>query len=73
MGRVLRRPAFAPLPGFVVRIIFGELARPLLLEGQKVHPRRLIESGFEFEHPNLEDAFERLSRQMETAIISGQA
>ena len=57
LGRVLRRPAFAPLPGFVVRIIFGELARPLLLEGQKVHPRRLIESGFEFEHPNLEDAF----------------
>ena len=56
LGRVLRRPAFAPLPGFVVRILFGELARPLLLEGQKVHPRRLLESGFEFEHQSLEDA-----------------
>jgi len=57
LGRVLRRPAFAPLPGFVVRVLFGELARPLLLEGQKVLPRRLLDSGFEFEHPNLEDAF----------------
>jgi len=56
LGRVLRRPAFAPLPGFVLRILFGELARPLLLEGQKVYPRRLLESGFEFEHQNLEDA-----------------
>ena len=56
LGRVLRRPAFAPLPGFVVRILFGELARPLLLEGQKVHPQRLLDSGFQFEHQQLEDA-----------------
>ena len=56
LGRVLRRPAFAPLPGFVVRILFGELARPLLLEGQKVHPQRLLDSGFRFEHQQLEDA-----------------
>ena len=56
LGRVLRRPSFAPLPGFILRILFGELARPLLLEGQKVHPTRLIDAGFEFEHLNLEDA-----------------
>ena len=56
LGRVLRRPAFAPLPGFILRILFGELARPLLLEGQKVHPKRLLDAGFEFEHSNLEDA-----------------
>ena len=54
LGRVLRRPAFIPLPGFVLRIVFGELARPILLEGQKVLPDRLLKSGFEFQTPNLE-------------------
>lgn len=56
LGRVLRRPAFAPLPGFVLRIVFGELARPLLLEGQKVLPNRLLQSGFEFRNPDLEES-----------------
>ena len=56
LGRVLRRPAFAPLPGFVLRIVFGELARPLLLEGQKVLPKRLLQSGFEFRNPDLEES-----------------
>jgi len=55
LGRVLRRPAFAPLPGFVLRVLFGRMARPLLLEGQAAVPTRLLESGFEFAHPELED------------------
>ena len=56
LGRVLRRPAFIPLPGFVLRIAFGEFARPLLLEGQKVLPNRLLQSGFEFRDSNLEES-----------------
>jgi uncharacterized protein (TIGR01777 family) len=54
LGRVLRRPAFAPLPGFVLRVLFGRMARPLLLEGQAALPTRLIESGYTFAHPDLE-------------------
>ena len=56
LGKVLRRPAFAPLPGFVVRILFGEMGVTLTLESQKVLPTRLIEEGYEFLHPNLEVA-----------------
>ena len=54
LGRVLRRPSFAPLPGFVVRIMFGEMGQELILEGQHVEPRRLQDLGFRFEHPELE-------------------
>ncbi|MGB0726461.1 MAG: TIGR01777 family oxidoreductase, partial [Candidatus Poseidoniaceae archaeon] len=54
LGRVLRRPSFAPLPGFVVRIMFGEMGQELILEGQHVEPQRLLDLGFRFEHPELE-------------------
>ena len=56
LGKVLRRPAFAPIPKFPMRILFGELAGPLLFEGQKVLPERLLKSGFKFTHENLENA-----------------
>lgn len=56
LGKVLRRPTLAPLPGFVVKILFGEMGEALLLEGQQVKPARLTESGFEFFYPDLESA-----------------
>lgn len=56
LGKVLKRPAFAPLPGFIVRILFGEMGVTLTLESQKVMPNRLIEEGYEFLHPELESA-----------------
>ena len=56
LGRVLWRPAFAPIPKISMRILFGELAGPLLFEGQNVRPNRLQELGYNFEHENLEPA-----------------
>jgi len=56
LGRVLRRPAFAPIPKFPMKILFGELATPLLFEGQKVMPEKILKSGFSFTHENLEEA-----------------
>ena len=56
LGRVLRRPAFLPVPGFALRLLLGsELADALVLEGQRVTPGVLLDSGFEFEHPNIDD------------------
>jgi uncharacterized protein (TIGR01777 family) len=60
LGRVLRRPAIAPLPAFVVRSVFGRLADPLLLEGALVEPRRLEDAGFRFESPELESCLRTL-------------
>ena len=54
LGKVLRRPAFAPLPGFVIKILFGQMGKKLVLEGQDVRPTRLLESGYEFTHSELE-------------------
>jgi len=54
LGKVLRRPAFAPLPGFVIKMLFGQMGKKLVLEGQDVRPNRLLESGYEFTHSELE-------------------
>jgi protein-L-isoaspartate(D-aspartate) O-methyltransferase len=60
LGRVLRRPAIAPLPARVVRTVFGEMGEKLLLEGAHVLPAKLQESGFEFDTPELEPALRLL-------------
>ena len=56
LGRVLRRPALIPVPGFVLELMFGEMARATILGGQHVVPRALAASGFEFSEPTLEGA-----------------
>jgi uncharacterized protein (TIGR01777 family) len=53
LGMILKRPTFFPLPGFVVKLLFGEMGEALLLEGQRVTPDRLTREGFEFLYPNL--------------------
>ncbi len=60
LGRALGRPARLPAPGFMLRLLLGELADELLLVGQRVRPRLLLEAGFEFLAPRLDDALRRL-------------
>ena len=56
LGEVLKRPALFPLPGPIVKVLFGEMGKALLLEGQKVKPSKLKNAGFEFLYPNLDSA-----------------
>jgi len=56
LGRVLKRPALLPLPGFALELVYGEMAHATLLAGQRALPKALMASGFEFQHPTLEQA-----------------
>lgn len=60
LGGVLGRPTILPMPAFAARLAFGEMADHLLLTGQKVLPRRLLETGYRFRHPSLEEALRHL-------------
>jgi len=53
LARALRRPAWATMPAGLLRLAFGEMST-LLLDGQRVLPRRLDVAGFEFLHPRLD-------------------
>jgi uncharacterized protein (TIGR01777 family) len=56
LGKVLHRPTIVPVPAAVLRLVFGEMGEGTLLASQRMRPRRLLESGFRFEHPTLESA-----------------
>lgn len=58
-ARTWRRPSFVPTPGWPMRLALGEQA-DLLLEGQRVVPRRLQQEGFVFRHPGLAGALQSL-------------
>lgn len=61
LGEVLNRPSWAPVPGFVLKIMLGEMAE-MLLTGQRVVPSKLQQHGFHFKYPNLIPALNNILR-----------
>jgi uncharacterized protein (TIGR01777 family) len=55
LGRALHRPAFLPVPGFAVRVLYGEMAQ-IVTTGQNAVPRRAMELGYRHQHPDLDEA-----------------
>jgi uncharacterized protein len=55
LGKVLKRPAFAPVPGLAVEALYGEMAM-IVTTGQRAVPARLEQSGYRFRRPSLEAA-----------------
>jgi NAD dependent epimerase/dehydratase family enzyme len=45
-----------PVPGAALRLLLGEMAHELLLNGQRVLPSALVEAGFGFRYPHVESA-----------------
>ena len=56
LARALHRPALAPVPGAVLRFVFGQMAQDMLLGSTRALPISLQETGFRFQHPTLEVA-----------------
>ncbi len=67
IGRVLHRPSFMPAPGFMIKLILGEFGS-VLLEGQRVIPRRLLDAGFGFQYPDIENALRNIIKLKNAAI-----
>ena len=53
IGKVMGRPSIIPVPGFALRLAFGEVAE-VVLQGQRAIPQRLLDLGFEFDFPTAE-------------------
>lgn len=58
LARCLKRPAPFPVPAWLLRGLLGEMSE-LLLGSQRVLPGRLLEAGFQFQHPNLTEAIKQ--------------
>jgi uncharacterized protein (TIGR01777 family) len=57
LGRAIHRPSLLPAPSFALKLLLGEMATPLLLEGQRAVPARAKSHGFHFRYPDIEQAF----------------
>jgi uncharacterized protein (TIGR01777 family) len=60
LGRAVKRPAIAPVPGFVLDLKFGSEFGHVLRGGQRVLPKRTQELGYSFKHPDLDAALAEL-------------
>ncbi len=60
LAKHYHRPSFLPLPAGVVKLLFGEMGGALLLRGQRVYPKALLDSGFAFQYPTLQHALQYL-------------
>lgn len=55
LGETLHRPTLLPVPAFALRLAFGEMADEALLASTRAIPAKLIEAGYRFRHPRLDD------------------
>lgn len=62
LGHVLARPAITPVPGFAVKLLYGEMAS-IVTTGARVLPRKLEELGYRFRRPDLEPALRAAVRK----------
>ncbi len=59
LGKALHRPSFMPAPGFMIKLVLGEFGS-VILEGQRVIPKRLLDSGFAFQHAEIDRALQEI-------------
>jgi hypothetical protein len=62
LASVMKRPAILTVPGFAVKLAFGEFAEEGILSSARVVPKKLEESGFQFRFAELGAALEELLR-----------
>ncbi|SEM81898.1 hypothetical protein SAMN05421856_1078 [Chryseobacterium taichungense] len=63
IAEVIKKPLFMPnVPGFLLKLIFGELA-DALLEGSRASAGKIQKAGFHFEFPDLKAALEDLLKK----------
>jgi uncharacterized protein (TIGR01777 family) len=60
LGRALGRPAVMPVPKLAIKARFGGELGEVITGGQRAIPRRALDGGFEFAHPEVEPALRSL-------------
>ena len=55
LGRAVRRPAIAPIPGFAIKLMMGEMG-DIATTGVRAVPERPLALGYEFKHTDVDEA-----------------
>lgn len=60
LGKTLHRPSLLPIPALGLQLLFGEMAKVLLLQGQHVIPKKILDAGYEFQYSSISSALKQL-------------
>lgn len=60
IGTVLSRPAWLPMPIFLLKLVFGEMVNEVILSNQHIVPKRLVLEEFRFDFNHIEAALDDL-------------
>jgi len=60
LGKALKRPSVIKTPSFALKAVFGEFGS-VLTEGQRVVPKKLMDSGFSFDYVRIEEALRQVA------------
>ena len=58
LGEAVGRPTVFPVPAFAIKFLLGEMGEALLLGGAYIVPKRLLDTGYRFQYPDLKSALE---------------
>jgi len=61
-GSALWRPTIFPVPAFAINLAFGKERGQAMIEGQRVIPKRTLETGYEFLYPDIQSASKEFAR-----------
>jgi uncharacterized protein len=65
LAAVLKKPCWLPIPAFVLKLMFGQMASELFLTSQRVYPKKLVDARFEFQYTELKNALESMKIEKE--------
>ena len=60
LGRALRRPTIFPVPAFILNAMLGSERALVLTHGQRVSPKRTLETGYRYQYPDLTSALKEI-------------
>ena len=60
LARALGRPARIPVPGGLLKLQLGEMSNFVLIQGQRVVPRKALDAGYEFRYREIDSALRAL-------------
>ena len=60
LGKILKRPTLFSIPAGIIRGMYGQMGREVLLASTRVMPQQLLQNGFTFAHPDLASALRHL-------------
>ncbi len=69
IARVLRRPYWFPVPAFALRLAIGEMSQ-MVLEGQRAECNKLLEYGYTFKFPTLEEALKNILSSRHSILMN---